>query len=52
VERRYGQFERRMRLPEYVDCEKIEATYKDGVLRLRMPKERAAKTKPIQIKTE
>ncbi len=50
VERRYGHFERRIRLPEYVDTEKIEAEYKGGVLRLRMPKGEAAKTKMIQIK--
>jgi len=52
VERRYGQFERRMRLPEYVNAEKIEASCKDGVLKLRLPKEKAAKAKPIQIKGE
>ena len=50
VERRYGHFERRMRLPEYVDPEKVEATYKDGVLKLRIPKAEAAKAKAIQIK--
>ena len=50
VERRYGDFERRIRLPDYVDAGKIEATYKDGVLKLRMPKAEAAKPKAIQIK--
>ena len=50
VERRFGQFERRIRLPEHIDAEKIEATYKDGVLRLRMPKTEAAKPKAIPIK--
>jgi HSP20 family protein len=52
VERRYGQFERRIRLPNYVDAEKIDASYRDGVLRLVMPKVEAAKTKSIQIKAE
>jgi HSP20 family protein len=52
VERRYGQFERRIRLPNYVDPEKIDASYKDGVLRLVMPKMEAAKTKSIQIKAD
>jgi len=51
VERRYGRFERRIRLPDYVDQAKIEASYKDGVLRLRMPKAEVAKPKSIQIKT-
>lgn len=50
VERRYGRFERHIRLPQYVDTEKIEATYKDGVLKLRMPKAEAARARPIQIK--
>lgn len=49
VERRYGHFERRIRLPEYVDTAQIEATYKDGVLELRMPKTEAAKAKTIKI---
>jgi len=51
VERRYGQFERRLRLPEYVDATKVEATYKDGVLRLTMPKEKPSKAKSIEIKS-
>ena len=50
VERRYGQFERRIRLPDYVDAEKAEATYKDGVLTLRLPKAEAARARSIQIK--
>ena len=50
IERRYGQFERRVRLPDYVDVEKIQATYKDGVLTLEMPKAEAAKAHSIQIK--
>jgi len=50
VERRYGRFERHIQLPQGVDTDKIEATYKDGVLRLTMPKAEAAKAKRIQIK--
>ena len=50
IERRYGQFERRVRLPDYVDVEKIAASYKDGVLKLEMPKSEAAKARSIQIK--
>ena len=51
-ERRFGSFERRIHLPEHVDSEKIEATYKDGVLKLRMPKLETVKPKAIPIKTE
>lgn len=50
IERRYGHFERRIRLPEYVDAAKIDASYKDGVLKLRMPKGEAAKAKAVEIK--
>jgi len=50
IERCYGRFERRVRLPDYVDAEKIQATYKDGVLKLEMPKAEAAKARSIQIK--
>lgn len=50
VERRYGRFERRIRLPQYVNAEGIAASYEDGVLKLNMPKAEAAKTKSIQIK--
>jgi HSP20 family protein len=50
IERRYGQFERRMRLPNYVDADKIDATYEDGVLKLEMPKTERAKTRAIEIK--
>ena len=39
-----------MRLPGYVDATKIEATHKDGVLKLRMPKAEVAKPKSINIK--
>ncbi len=50
VERRYGQFERRMRLPGYVNADKIQATYEHGVLKLTLPKTEAAKARSIQIK--
>ncbi|MFO7955755.1 MAG: Hsp20/alpha crystallin family protein [Candidatus Brocadiia bacterium] len=49
VERRYGQFERRIRLPNYVDTEKIDATYDNGVLKLTLPKAETAKAKSIEI---
>jgi HSP20 family protein len=50
VERRYGRFERRIRLPEYVDVDKITARHADGVLTLTMPKAERAKPKSIAIK--
>ncbi|MHC4480426.1 MAG: Hsp20/alpha crystallin family protein [Planctomycetota bacterium] len=52
VERRYGHFERRIRLPQYVDSENVEASYRDGVLRLRLPKREAARARTIQIQDD
>ena len=49
-ERRYGRFERRIRLPEHLDTEHIEASYSQGVLTLRIPKTGEAKAKRVEIK--
>jgi HSP20 family protein len=48
-ETHYGAFQRTIRIPVAVDHEKIDATYKDGVLRLTVPKSDAAKPRKIQI---
>jgi HSP20 family protein len=49
VERAYGSFQRAFTLPMLVDQEKVQATYRDGVLELRLPKSEAAKPKRIAI---
>jgi HSP20 family protein len=49
VERAYGTFQRTFTLPNLVDQEKVQATYQDGVLELRLPKSEAAKPKRIMI---
>jgi HSP20 family protein len=49
VERAYGTFVRSFTLPQSVDADKIQATYKDGVLELTIPKKEEAKPKQIQI---
>jgi len=38
VERSHGSFNRTLSLPEGVDAERIKASYKDGVLEVRLPK--------------
>jgi HSP20 family protein len=48
-ERFYGRFERLFTLPRHVDTEKITADYKDGVLRIEIPKPEAAKPKQITV---
>ena len=50
-ETRYGKFSRTMRLPSEVDNEKVDATYKDGVLTITLPKSEAVKPKQIEIKS-
>ena len=49
VERAYGTFQRSFMLPTQVDQEKVQATYHDGVLELRLPKSEAAKPKRVAI---
>jgi HSP20 family protein len=50
VERMYGAFTRSITLPGAVDTEKIEATYKKGVLRITLPKKEEAKAKEVKVK--
>ncbi|OFZ02879.1 MAG: hypothetical protein A2070_14350 [Bdellovibrionales bacterium GWC1_52_8] len=49
TERFYGSFQRIFSLPSAVDAEKVQANYKDGVLRVALPKAAESKSKPIQI---
>jgi HSP20 family protein len=48
-ERLSGAFSRSIRLPEYVDGEKIEATYDNGVLTVRVPKAAGALPRKIAV---
>ena len=48
-EGRYGAFQRAFRLPTLVDQAQVQATYKDGVLALRLPKRATATPKGIPI---
>ena len=50
VERVYGSFERSFSLSHAVAADKIEATYRDGVLEVSIPKAEEAKAREIQIK--
>lgn len=49
VERRYGSFSRSLRVPSGVDADKIEASYKDGVLKVAIPKSESEKSRKIEI---
>lgn len=48
-ERLYGTFNRTIQLPSEVDQDNVCATYKDGVLELRLSKREEARTKHIDI---
>lgn len=52
VERSSGSFFRSLRLPTMVEGEKIEASYKQGVLTITCPKKEEVKPKQIPIKAE
>jgi len=45
TERVYGSFIRSFRFPDDIDEEKIEADFKDGILRISLPKSEKAKQK-------
>ena len=51
VERSYGSFVRSIRMPAPVNADKIEASYKNGVLTITCPKKEEVKPKAIEIKT-
>lgn len=50
VERPYGRFTRSFSLPEEADSTKVSADFKDGVLRVHLPKAEKAKPKSIEVK--
>jgi HSP20 family protein len=50
VERVYGKFERSVQLPMAVQTDKVKASYRDGVLEVKLPK--AEEVKPREIKID
>lgn len=49
-ERCYGKFHRAITLPWSVEAAKIDANYRDGVLKIMLPKSEQAKPKQIDVK--
>ena len=49
VERTYGKFERLIQLPMAVQADRVKATYRDGILEIRLPKAEELKPKEIKI---
>jgi HSP20 family protein len=52
LERSYGEFTRSFTLPSFVDTGKINAEFKDGMLRVTMPKREEAKPKQVEVKVK
>ncbi len=49
LERSYGRFSRHFTLPNNIDAAKVDATFKDGVLEIRVPKSEAARSRKVEI---
>jgi len=49
VERSYGKFCRRFRLPSAVDRSSVEASYRDGVLRVVLSKKETGDSEPFRV---
>jgi len=49
IERPYGTFQRTFTIPRVIDQEKIKATYRDGVLRVVLPKREEVHPKQILV---
>ena len=50
IERSYGNFLRSFTLPDAADGSKVIAEFKDGVLKVHLPKSEKAKPKAVEVK--
>jgi len=51
VERSYGYFNRTIELPSEVDPNKVDASYKKGILKIKLRKTKSSETKRIKVTT-
>jgi HSP20 family protein len=51
-ERSYGSFLRTLELPKDVHSDKVKASFKSGVLEVRLPKTEEAKNQEIKVHVE
>lgn len=49
---RYGSFYRSVQLPTHVKADQTEAEYKDGILKITLPKAEEVKSKAIKVKVK
>ena len=52
IESSYGSFRRSFTLPEDSSGEKVSAEFKDGVLKVHLPKDQTAKQKSVEVKVD
>lgn len=52
IERSYGSFTRSFTLPDNVNESKIDASFKEGMLYLQIPKTEVSKPKAIEVKVK
>ncbi len=52
VERSYGSFTRTFTLPSTINVEEVQAEFKDGILRVTLPKREEVKPRQIQIQVK
>jgi len=50
-ERAFGPFRRTVRIPSFVDTDKVNARYENGLLEVFLPKKDSAKPRSIEVKT-
>ena len=50
-ERRFGSFQRSIRLPDEVEMENIQAAFRDGVLVITLPKSEKEQARVIEVKS-
>jgi HSP20 family protein len=49
IERSYGSFSRSFTIPSTIDAASISASYKDGILTVKLPQREEAKPKQIEV---
>jgi HSP20 family protein len=52
IERSYGNFLRSFTLPDAADGSKVNAEFKDGVLKVHLPKSETARPKAVEVKVQ
>jgi HSP20 family protein len=51
-ERSYGSFVRTLELPKDIHTDKVKASFKNGILEVRLPKTEEAKAKEVKVKVD